>query len=84
MSSTLTGYGPRHRLVFDGDGEKFELWEAKFRGYLTTKELDGVLQEGSTPEASENKQVYAELIQLLDDRSIALILRDAADKGKEA
>ncbi|KAK3880550.1 hypothetical protein Pcinc_014947 [Petrolisthes cinctipes] len=84
MSSTLTGYGPRHRLVFDGDGEKFEVWEAKFRGYLTTKELDGVLQEGSMPEASENKQVYAELIQLLDDRSIALILRDAADKGKEA
>ncbi|KAK3892176.1 hypothetical protein Pcinc_003967 [Petrolisthes cinctipes] len=31
MSSTLTGYGPRHRLVFDGDGEKFEVWEAKFR-----------------------------------------------------
>lgn len=70
--------------MFDGDGEKFEVWEAKFRGYLTTKELDGVLLEGSTPEASKNKQVYAELIQLLDDRSIALILRDAADKGKEA
>lgn len=83
MTSTSTGYGPRHRLVFDGDGEKYEVWEAKFRGYLTTKKLDGVLKE-TTPEASKNKEVYAELIQLLDDRSIALVLRDAVDKGKEA
>ena len=72
MASTLTGYGPRHRLVFDGDGEKFEVWEAKFRGYLSTKELDDVL-------TSKNK-----LIQLLDDRCIALILWDAVDQSKEA
>lgn len=84
MSLISIGYGPRHRLVFDEDGEKFEVWEAKFRGYLTTKEFDGVLLEGCTPEASKNKQVYAELIQLLDDRGTVLIFRDAADKGKEA
>ena len=68
--------------MFDGDGDKYEVWEAKFRGYLTTKKLDGVLTKTS-PTADENEEVYAELIQLLDDRSIALILRDAADKGKE-
>ncbi|XP_076055173.1 uncharacterized protein LOC143033567 [Oratosquilla oratoria] len=57
--------------------------EAKFQGYLTTKKLDSVLTKTS-PSTDENKEVYAELIQLLDDRSIALIIRDATDKGKEA
>ena len=31
----------------------------------------------------QSGEVYAELIQLLDDRSIALVLYDAVDKGKE-
>ena len=83
MPSTLTGYGSRHRLVFDGDGEKFEAWEAKFQGYLSTKELDDVIIKISL-DASKSKQVYGELIQLLDNRSITLIPRDAVDQGKKA
>ena len=42
MSST--GYGPRsnaklQRLIFDGDETKFELWEARFLGYMQTLKL---------------------------------------------
>ena len=38
-STQPTGYGPRHRLMFDGDERKYELWEVKFLGYLRTKML---------------------------------------------
>ena len=40
-----------------------------------------------TPPASDadkNAEVYAELIQFLDDRSLSLIFRDAPDDGKKA
>ena len=50
---------------------------------VTWRQLDNVTPETS-PATSKNKELYAELIQLLDDRSIALILQDAVDKGKEA
>ena len=40
--------------------------------------------EKDTPDAGKNADVYAELIQLLDDRSLALVMRDARDDGKKA
>ena len=36
------------------------------------------------PDAGKNADVYAELIQLLDDRSLALIMRDAKEDSKKA
>ena len=62
-----TGYGPRHRLVFDGDEEKYELWEVNFLGHLRIQKLHGVLKE-TTPNPEKNAEVYAELVQLLDDK----------------
>ena len=87
-----TGYGPRYRLYFDGDGDKYELWEVKFLGYLRTLKLHDVVTATATPtEATDiaaavdkNAQVFGELVQLLDDTSLSLIIRDARDKGKEA
>lgn len=79
----LTGYGPRNRLIFDGDESKYELWEVKFLGYLRTQKLHDVLA-ADTPDAEKNAQVFAELVQFLDDRSLSLIIRDAKDNGKQA
>ncbi len=79
----FTGYGPRSRLIFDGDERKYELWETKFYGYLHTLKLKKELEK-DTPDAGKNADVYAELIQLLDDRSLALVMRDARDDGKKA
>ena len=45
------------------------------------------VEEGAGKRCSrcrENADVYAKLIQLLDDRSLALIMRDAKDDGKKA
>ena len=82
-TGSSTGYGPRTRLLFDGDERKYELWEAKFYGYLHTLKLKSELEK-NPPNADKNADIYAELIQLLDDRSLALIMRDAKDNGKKA
>ncbi|CAL4095811.1 unnamed protein product, partial [Meganyctiphanes norvegica] len=77
------GYGPRCRLLFNGEEGKYELWEVKFMGYLRTVKLHGVVT-ADAPDAEKNAQVFAELVQLLDDTSLSLVIRDARDKGKEA
>ena len=79
----LTGYGPRSRLTFDGDERRYELWRAKFYAYLHILKLKKELEK-DVPDAGKNADVYAELIQLIDDRSLALIMRDAKENGKKA
>ncbi len=88
MSST--GYGPRsnaklQRLVFDEDETKYELWEARLLGYLQTLKLKKTIMP-SEEEADEekNEECYAELIQLLDDTSLLLVMRDATGDGRKA
>ena len=84
MTSTainVTGFGPRHRLLFDGDEERYELWEIKFLGHLRIRKLLDVM-ESDEPDEDENAEVFAELVQLLDDRSLSLVMRDAKDDGK--
>ncbi|KAK3895509.1 hypothetical protein Pcinc_000748 [Petrolisthes cinctipes] len=80
-SRTSTGYGPSTRLIFDGDEAKYELWEVKFKGYLLVQKLHGVVRDAN-PDAEKNAQVFAELVQVLDDKSINLIIRDADDDVK--
>jgi hypothetical protein len=89
--SDVKGYGPSRRPIFDGDEVKYELFETKLLGYLRRLRLSktilpelegGVKDEDVDPE--DNADVYAELIQCLDDRSLNLILRDAKDDGRAA
>ena len=83
-AATSTGYGPRHsRLIFNGDQLKYELWELKFLGYLKLNKLLDVINNDN-PDADKNADVFAELVQCLDDRSLTLIARDAKDDGKKA
>lgn len=80
------------RLLFDGDENNYELWEAKFLGHLHLQGLkDTILTEPTTEEAEEllddagkNAEAYAELIQFLDDKSLSLVMREAADDGQGA
>ena len=94
MSTSATGYGPsNNRLIFDGDERKYELLEEKFLGYLRLKKLNKTiltpLANDTSPEAIaadsvKNTDAFAELIQYLDDRSLSLIMRVAADDGRRA
>ena len=93
-SNMTTGYGPStsttrwHRLNFDVDETKYELWEAKFLGYLSLKDLKkAILPAEATetdPDDVKNEQAYAELIQFLDDVSLSLVIREAKDDGRKA
>ena len=76
MSST--GYGPKNaklmKLLFDGDDTKYELWEARFLGYLQTLKLkETIVPSDNEPDEAKNEECYAELIQLLDDKSLSLV-----------
>ena len=87
-TATATGYGPSsntRRLFFNGDSDSYELWEVKFRGHLRLRKLHKVL-EGDIAGVSDedNANVFAELIQLIDDRSLSLVIRDAMNKGRQA
>ena len=65
MAINLTDDGPRKRLLFDGDEERYELWEIKFLGHLRIRELLDVM---------DSDEPDAELIHLLDDKSFSLIM----------
>ena len=60
----------------------------KFIGYLRLHKLSDVVtrQAGSDipDDAAHNADVFAELIQCLDDRSLTLVMRDARDDGRKA
>lgn len=81
-----TGYGPSARLFFDGDEEKYELWEVKFFAHLRIQKLLDVMTEDPTTTgyADRNAMLFAELVQRLDDKSLSLIMRDAKDDGKKS
>nr|XP_002732760.1 PREDICTED: cytosolic 5'-nucleotidase 1A-like [Saccoglossus kowalevskii] len=83
-----TGYGPRTRLLFDGDESKYELREVKFLGHMRLQKLDEVIapaQDGAEePEAGKNKDAYAEHVQCLDDKSLSLVIREAHNDGRKA
>ena len=83
-----TGYGPRRRLLFDGNESKYELWEVKFLGYMRLQKLYNVFvrleSEVEPPNEERQADAFAELVQCLDDRSLSLVIRDARDDGRKA
>ncbi|XP_014667772.1 PREDICTED: uncharacterized protein LOC106809274 [Priapulus caudatus] len=94
MAAQSTGYGPRARVpLFDGDEDKYELWEVKFLGYMRLQKLHEIIQreneiqDGDSDAATartKNADAFAEMVQCLDDRSLSLIMRDARDDGRKA
>ena len=91
MSANSTGYGPRSRLMFDGDDRKYELWEVKFLGFMRLSKLHKTILpeseggfENQELNEEKNAEAFAELVQCLDDRSLSLVLRDAKDNGRKA
>ena len=93
MAASLTGYGPSKNIYFNGDEGNYELWEVKFLAYLRLHKLHSVVidAEGSfipdqagSDVADKNAEVFAALVQLLDDKSLNLIIRDAKNDGRKS
>ena len=80
------GYGPRARLLFDGDENQYDLWEVRFLGYLQLQGLKSVVNHltDDTIDADKNEKVFSEMIQVFDEKSLCLIMNDAADDGRAA
>ncbi|XP_077357483.1 uncharacterized protein LOC144032098 [Festucalex cinctus] len=86
-------FGSRwNRLCFDGDEKNYELWETKFLAHLRLLDLKNTIlseppdadMDDADEDTSKNEEAYAVLIQLLDDKSLSLVMRDAADDGRKA
>ena len=73
------------RLLFDGVTENYEKWEVKFLAHLRLQGLKKVVtaNDGEDIDADQNEEVYAELVQVLDDKSLTLIMREAVDDGRK-
>ena len=82
---SLTGYGAHAALHFDGNEEKYELWECRFLSYMRIKKLKKAISpDGPAVSTEEKEDAFAELVQHIDERSLALIMRDAKDDGRKA
>eukprot|EP00795_Rhopilema_esculentum_P013920 gene13920-4872_t len=87
MSTDLTGYGPSSQwknLTFDEDERTFEIWETKILGYMKLRKLKDTLVENGEVDQDKNEIAFAELIKLLDERSLPLVIREAKDDGRKA
>lgn len=91
--TNILGYERSHRIYFDGDERKFNLWEVKFLSYLRLNKLSDTIlnplaedsnEETRTSVATKNADAFAELIQCLDDRSLTLVMREAINDGRKA
>ena len=83
-SSLLRGYGQARALMFSGNPDDFELWSVKFKGYLRIQKLHTVLETPAEGDSDKNAEIFAYMVQFLDDKSISLIMRDAPDDGRKA
>ncbi|CAL9689613.1 unnamed protein product [Knipowitschia caucasica] len=85
------------RLLFDGDERNYELWETRFLAHLELRGLAGTLktepvfdgaaegvEDARVADAGRNGQAYAELVQVLDNKSLSLIMREADGDGRKA
>ena len=82
------GYGTqtaRNNLLFDGNEEKYGIWECKFLAHMRIKKLKKVIiPDGPAATADQREDAFAELVQFLDERSLSLVMRDAVDDGRKA
>ena len=83
VNRIATGYGPSvtrtQRILFDGDKRNFTLWKPNLHQIF--KDLDN---DNFPLDEKKNEETYAELVQVIDDRSLSLIMRDAKDDDRKA
>lgn len=78
--------------LFDGSEDKYDLWETRFLSYLHTLKLKetilheptGANEEQLAEDRRKNADCYAELVRLIDDKSLSLIRHESADDGRKA
>jgi len=64
--ASSTGYGPRMRLILDGDERKYKLWEVKFLGFMRLQRFHNVFVGEEDPDAEKNVEAFAELFSMTE------------------
>ena len=83
--SPSTGYGPRMKLMFTGDEQDYDIWEVRFLGYMALQDSkETILPSSTTVDSTKNEKAYAELVMLIDEKSLSMIMTDAIDDGRKA
>ena len=84
MLPALRGYG-HQAIAFSGEASDFEVWSIRFKGMIRLNKLIDVLEsDQDVVDADKNAQIFALLVQCLDDNSLNLVIRDAENKGRES
>ena len=79
----MTGYGPDKKLHFFGVRDEFKSWQIRMKLRLRKLKLADIL-DAEEPDALKNLEVYMELVEHIDDKSLRLIQDVAEDNGKLA
>ena len=74
----------RRCLQFSGEEDDFAYWSEKFEGYMHTKKLRGQLLGTDASNDDEKYNVWAELVQCLDKRSIMMLKSECKGNRPEA
>ena len=64
------GYGPSRAPQFAGESEQYEMWELRFKAFLRLHKLHKVVETTDPVTEDENAEVYANLVQALNDKSL--------------
>ena len=79
-----SGYGTADKkLHFNGVKDEFKSWQTRMKLRLRKMELASILDEDE-PATDKNLQVYMEIVEHIDDKSLKLIEDVAEDNGKLA
>ena len=73
-----------HHLVFSGEEEDFAYWSEVFEGYMHRKKLRKELIGEEESTAEQKYDIWAELIQFLDKRSVMMLTSECRGDGPAA
>ena len=74
----------RRWLQFSGDEGDFPYWSEKFEAFMHTKKLRTKLLGTATSTEEEAYNIWAELVQCLDKRSVMMLKSECKGKGPQA
>ena len=73
----------RRCLQFSGEEDDFAYRSEKFESYMHTKKLRGQLFGTDASNYDEKYNIWAELVQFLDKRSIMMLKSEAKEMGQK-
>ena len=79
------GPGRQRRSWFSLARKMTDLWEVRMLAYMGLQDLKtAILPSTTEAEPAKNEKAYAELVMLLDEKSLSMVMNEASDDGRQA